>query len=210
LKPFNKHLSILTFKMESELDVIRSISQGEWIASIDLKDAYLHIPIHPQHYQWLRFSIQGISYQWKVLPFGLSTAPLVFTKVLAPVLATIRLRGVHIHPYLDDLLIRAPTAQDLQWAVQETIYWLITAGFTVNVKKSDLSPTQGLVFIWGRFRTDRGMVYLPEGRILALLKLVASFKIGKFYTLQVWLKLLGVLASTIYVVKDARLFMRPV
>ena len=105
LKPFNKKTVIPSFRMESLSNVIQSVNQGDWLASVDLKDAYLHIPIHQDHRKFLRFSINGVRYQWKVLPFGLSTVPRVFTKVLSPVVAALRLRGVHIQPYLDDLLL---------------------------------------------------------------------------------------------------------
>ena len=167
--------------MESLANVIQSVTPGEWLTSIDLKDAYLHVPIHPSHYKWFRFSIQGVAYQWRVLPFGLSTAPLVFTKVLAPVLASIRLKGIHIHPYLDDLLLRAQSPQALHWAVQQSLLTLTQAGYIVNLKKSELQPTQDLVFIGGRFSTDVGMVSLPEDRVQALVELISRFKVGLYF-----------------------------
>ena len=46
-------------------------------------------------------------YQFKVLPFGLSSAPRVFTKMLAPIVTLIHLRGIRFHPYLDDCLLIA-------------------------------------------------------------------------------------------------------
>jgi hypothetical protein len=104
--------------------------------------------------------MQGISYQWRVLPFGLSTSPLVLTKSLAQVLAFIRLKGINVHPYLDDLLIRASSPQ-----CQQCLQVLTQVGFVVNQKKLDLNPSQALVFVGGRFHTDEGMVFLPEDRI---------------------------------------------
>ncbi len=64
--------------------ILRDLQQGMWMISLDLNDAYLHIPIIPQHRKFLRFALrdhQGILrvYQWGVLPFGLATAPRVFT-----------------------------------------------------------------------------------------------------------------------------------
>ena len=47
----------------------------QWMASVDLKDAYIHIKVVSPHHQYLRFSWQGQSYQFKV-PFRLSLAPL--------------------------------------------------------------------------------------------------------------------------------------
>ena len=58
-----------------------SLQQGEWVTSVDFKDAYFHIPIQEQSRKYLRFHIQGRAYQFKALPFGLSTAPLEFTVI---------------------------------------------------------------------------------------------------------------------------------
>ena len=69
------------FKMETPETIRTSLQQGEWVASIDLRDAYFHIPIQEQSRKYLRFHVKGRTYQFKALPFGLSTAPLEFTVV---------------------------------------------------------------------------------------------------------------------------------
>ena len=53
----------------------------------DSKNAYLQVPMHPDSRKFLRFVACGKVYQLKVLCFGLSTAPQVFTQVMASVLA---------------------------------------------------------------------------------------------------------------------------
>ena len=58
-----------------------SLQQGEWVTSILFKDAYFHIPIQEQSRKYPRFHVQGQTYQFKALPFGLSTAPLEFTVI---------------------------------------------------------------------------------------------------------------------------------
>ena len=57
----------------------------------------------------MRFHIQGQSYQFKALPFGLSTAPMVFTVVAKEVKLMALRQGIRIHQYLDDWLVRAST-----------------------------------------------------------------------------------------------------
>ena len=124
-------------------------------------------------------------------------------------MAALRLRGVHIHPYLDDLLLRVGSPCQLQESINITLDLLQTAGYVINLKKSDLQPSQDLVFIGGRLRTDIGMVFLPQDRIGTLLSLVSHFKVGRYFSLRMWLRLLGVMAATIQVVQLARLYMRP-
>ena len=63
------------------------------LASIDLKDAYFQIPVHTSSRKWLRFVWDGTVHQFKVLCFGLSTAPQVFTRVFATVSAWAHTRG---------------------------------------------------------------------------------------------------------------------
>ena len=54
--------------------------------SIDLQDAYLHVPITKHHHCFLHFVWHNVPYQWKVLPFGIATAPRVFTSLTKPIL----------------------------------------------------------------------------------------------------------------------------
>ena len=55
LSMLNNHLHVPTFKMETAESIRKSIRQGEWVTSIDLTDAYFHVPIHPQSQKYLRF-----------------------------------------------------------------------------------------------------------------------------------------------------------
>ena len=64
--------------------VLLCVREGDFLASLDLKDAYFQIPIHPFSRKLLRFTSKGTVYQFRALCFGLSTAPQVFTRVSQP------------------------------------------------------------------------------------------------------------------------------
>ena len=81
LSNLNKFLKVKKFKMETPETIRTSLQTGEWVTSTDFKDAYFHIPIQKQSRKYLRFHAQGKTYQFKALPFGLSTAALEFTDV---------------------------------------------------------------------------------------------------------------------------------
>ena len=95
-----------TFKMETQRKVKDAIQLNDWAFSLDLTDAYLHVPIHPRSRKYLRFTLRGRVYQFKALPFGLSTSPFVFTHLMKVIVTFLRRRAITLHPYLDDWLSR--------------------------------------------------------------------------------------------------------
>ena len=212
LKPFNKSLHRVRFKMETLRTVIAVVQQGNWLASVDLKDAYLHVPVARAMWRYLRFSLPGAGdFQWRVLPFGLSLAPFVFTRIVFTVVAWLRCRGIRLHAYLDDLLLVGDSPQEVQQAVLMTMQVLMHAGFIINLKKSDLVPTQELVYIGALLSPLKGQVLLPVDRRAALIRALSSFsRVGALHSTRLWMQVIGLMAATIQCVPDARLRMRPI
>ena len=113
LSNLNLFLKVEKFKMETPETIRTSLQQGEWVTSVDFKDAYFHIPIQGQSRKYLRFHVQGRTYQFRALPFGLSTAPMEFTVLAKEVKLMAIQRGIRTHQYLDDWLVRARSQQIL-------------------------------------------------------------------------------------------------
>ena len=97
LSRLHQFLKAEKFKMETPETVRTSLQQGEWVTSVDFKDTHFHIPIQEQSRKYLRFHVQGSSYQFKTLPFRLSTAPLEFTVVAKEVKLMVLHKGIRIH-----------------------------------------------------------------------------------------------------------------
>ena len=57
------------------------LKQRDFMAKIDLKDTYFAVPISEPDKNYLRFRCKYQMYQFNSLPFGLSCAPWVFTKI---------------------------------------------------------------------------------------------------------------------------------
>ena len=70
LSQVNMFLHVPTFKMETAENIRMSLQKGEWVCSLDLTDAYFHIPVHPGYQKYLRFNVGDRSYQFTSLPFG--------------------------------------------------------------------------------------------------------------------------------------------
>lgn len=76
--------------MESIYSIRYLLPPGAFLGTLDLRDAYFHVPMRPQTQRSLGFAIGGsrgaAHFQFVALPFRLSSASRIFTKILAEVL----------------------------------------------------------------------------------------------------------------------------
>ena len=166
LSRLNDHLVIPRFKMETRASVRASIKENEWTVSIDIQDAYLHVPMARSVRKYLRFMVNGRVYQFTCLPFGLATSPREFTKLLRPVVQLLRLQGIKLHVYLDDWLIRASSTVQARTHADLVLQVLQHLGWVINFSKSDLVPSQQFDFIGMQFNTCAYTVApLPRMRV---------------------------------------------
>ena len=106
----------------------------------------------------MRFYVQGRPYQFKALPFGLSTAPMEFTLVAKEVKLMALQRGIRIHQYLDDWQVRATFHQTCLQHTQTLVALCQELGRLVNKEKSELDPKQAFNFIGYQFDLKEGKV----------------------------------------------------
>ena len=156
LSTLNTFLNTESFKMETPETIRTSLQAGEWFTSIDFKDAYFHIPIHSQSRKYMHFHIQGRSYQFKALPFGMSTAPMEFTVVAKEVKLMALQRGIKIHQYLDDWLVTARSHHTCLQHTQTLAALCRELGWLVNREKSELDPKQVFNFVGYQFDLKEG------------------------------------------------------
>lgn len=90
LKKLNKFIQTPHFKLEDMRTVMKLVSQDAFMYKLDMKDAYFLVPVHPNYRKYLRFWVGGNLFELTCLPFGLSTSPYVFTKVMRPVISGLR------------------------------------------------------------------------------------------------------------------------
>ena len=124
------------FKMETNQSVLCVIRRDDWMVSIDLKDAYLQILVHPDSCQFLRFVAFSVMYQFKALCFSASTAPEVFTWVMTLVSAMLHCLGIWMLRYLDDWLVLASSRTDSVWVRDVVLSLCRDLGIMVNLAKS--------------------------------------------------------------------------
>ena len=152
LKRLNHFVPNQQFKMESLSKILPLIQCNEWAATIDLSDAYLHVPVAPWSQNLLGFAIGERTYVYQALPFGLRSSPRTFTLIVRAVAAALRERGIKIFCYLDDWQILGLSQQSLNRQVQTTIDLVTSLGFIINREKSKLTPTRNPEFSGGIHR----------------------------------------------------------
>ena len=204
----NKFLKTGTFKMETPETIRTSLQKGEWVTSLDFSDAYFHIPIHPRSRKYMRFFLNKRAYQFTALPFGLATAPLEFTKIVKEVKLMAQNRGIRIHQYLDDWLLRAPSREIGLLHTQVLLSLCHELGWLVNIKKSELNPQQVFTFVGYRFDLLTGRVLPTQERWASLRQKLLFLKARDSCTVRQFMSLIGLLTATEKQVWSGRLHMR--
>jgi len=195
LSALNAHIPCPSFKMETPVSVLRAVRKGQWLTSLDLSDAYFHIPIHQASRRYLRFLHQGVVWQFKALPFGLNTAPRVFTKVTAPLAAYAHVHGVNLHLYIDDWLLNPESEQESLCHTQWLIHLSTRLGWLVNRLKSDLTPSQSATYLGMKFDTRIGLAYPSDKRVDKWVSFAKEFMTRRAQPARSWQRLLGLLVS---------------
>ncbi|KAL0152047.1 hypothetical protein M9458_052651, partial [Cirrhinus mrigala] len=201
LRELNRSLLRLPFKMLTSKRILSCVRHQDWFAAIDLKDAYFHVSILPRHRPFLRFAFEGRAYQYKVLPFGLSLSPRVFTKV-----AEGRIRILN---YLDDWLIMAHSRDLLCEHRDLVLQHLSHLGLWVNREKSKLSPVQRISFLGVELDSVNMTACLTNERTQSVLSCLKSFRHKTVVPLKTFQRLLGHMAATAAVTPLGLLHMRP-
>ena len=207
LSTLNLRIQQTSFKMET-LQSVLSVRPGDWMVSLDLKDVYLQVPMHPESRKFLRFIVEERVYQFKVLCFGLSTAPQVFTRVMAPVSAILHRMGVRLRRYLDDLLLQASSREQVLLALRTVLRLCRSLGIVVNWEKSQVISTQQMVYLGVILNSTTFRASPALKRVEKLLSIGDVFLSCVSQPASSWLELLGVLSSMIQLVPGGRLRMR--
>ena len=210
LSQLNVFLNTGTFKMETPETIRLSLKTGEWVTSLDFSDAYFHIPIAQRSRKYLRFFLFNQTFQFTALPFGLATAPLEFTKVVKEVKLMAQARGIRIHQFLDNWLLRAPSPEICLQHTQTLLALCRQLGWVVNMAKSELVPKQVFNFVGYRFDLIPGRVLPTQDRWETLQEKLRFIKGHHQCTVRQFMSLIGLLTATEKQVCAGRLHMRPI
>ena len=165
LKQLNHHIDAISSVLSRP-----TIERGDYAFKIDLQDAYFHVLIHSDSIKYLWFTFENKVYQFRVLPFGLNTAPQVFTFLGHTVAACLHHQGISVIPYLDDWLIHHQDRQVLLRHQSQLLNILNMVGLRLNEAKSELEPAQDIQFVGLRLLLDQGRASLPVSKAPEILQ----------------------------------------
>ena len=207
LSSLNKFIIKSSFRMEDKETIKTLIEPFDFMASIDLSSAFHTINLHMDSKKFVVFEFNNKRFQFNVIPFGLTSAPRIFTKLLKPVLSHLRALGIKISAYLDDIFICGHSFDLVSSQVKISIKLLEDLGFSINHRKSSLIPSQSLLhlgFIWNSVSSS---LSLPESKLLKIKNLVNKI-INTPQTIRNHSSLLGLLVNSSHSFRFAALHYR--
>ena len=165
------------------------------LVSVGLKNAYRMIPVHPDDYHLLGVTWAGQTYVDRALPFGLRSAPKIFTI------------SYQIH-YLDDFLFfGAPLAEEAAAALETVVRILRALGIPIATHKTE-GPTTSLIFLGILVDTCTFELRLPVDKLTRLQIKLDTWTTRKHCQKHELKSLLGHLSHAATVVRHGRTFLR--
>ena len=211
LKQFNEFVKFTHFKMESIHTILELVTPGCWMASIDLKDAYYSVKIHPQSQKYLKFFYKTQLFMYTAYPNGLSSCPRKFTKLIKPLLSELHLKGHIVAGYIDDFYLQSDSYNGCIENVIDTILMFDQFGFVVHPEKSVFTPKQQIVFLGFVINSVTMKVYLKKDKKSKLKDhlLFALQNQGKL-TIEYVAKIIGYIVSSLPAVQFGALYYRSI
>lgn len=163
--PLNDWVRAPHFKMEGIPTVEAIVQRDDWMLTLDIAKAYVHLPLHPEAQEYLCFRWAGKVWSYTALPFGLNLAPRAFTKTLRGVVGEIRRRGVRCTIYIDDLLLAATSPKAVTHHMAFAILLLTELFFSIKRAKTPTVPRQLVEYLGVLVDSVRMELRLPLARM---------------------------------------------
>ena len=179
------------------------------LLKIDLKSAYRIVPVHPADRHLLGLSWDGSVYVDQALPFGLRSAPKLFTAVADAVGWALVQAGVPLHlHYLDDFIFFIPPGTPYSHLVLPHVLQVLhSLGVPVAAHKVE-GPATVVTFLGVIVDTARFELRLPQQKLDLIRELVRTWRGRRSGSYRAFESLVGHLAHAATVIRQGRVFMR--
>jgi hypothetical protein len=210
-KQLNFHLIIPHFKLENIGTVLDTIRPKDLMVKFDLKAAYSQVPMAAAAQDYLGFAYEERAFVLRALPFGLATAPCLFTKIMKPVISKLR-EKYRCGIYLDDGIMIFATLEEAENGVRDMLQLLSRLGLRISFGKSRLVPVRVLEFLGWVIDTERMEVSVTEEKRTEAGRRVEAWvkraKEGAQVRVRDFSSIIGLLSSMALAVPQAHLRLR--
>ena len=186
-------MSSLTYiKVDEVANKVAQMGKGSLLAKMDIEEAYRIVPIHPDDKHLLGIHWDGQIYIDATLPFGLPSAPLIFTALADGLQWVLQERGnSYVAHYLDDFITLGPPSSN-QCSVNQRIILdsCRELGIPLAAHKS-VGPTTCLVFLGIVIDTITMELRLPQEKLSKLKDLLSEWQFKKVCSREKLESLLG-------------------
>ena len=206
----DKRLSSLRYvSVDDVASLVQNLGRGTRLAKMDVQAAYRNIPVHPDDRHLLGMQWEDQLFGDTALPFGLRSAPKLFTAVADALQWVVRSRGVSfIAHYLDDFIIVGPPGSD-EYAknLDRLLETCRELGVPIACHKVE-GPSTCIIFLGIEIDTVAMELRLPQDKLQRLVSLIAEWRSRKSCRRQEIEYLIGHLSHACKVVRPGRRFLR--
>ena len=201
--------SLRYVSVDTVTNIAASLGVGTLLAKVDIESAYRLIPVHPEDRQLLGVMWRDQCFCDGMLPFGLRSAPKLFTAFADALEWCIRQEGVeNIYHYLDDFIVVGPPCSsqcqtDLD-ALERTCFRF---GVPLAAHKQ-VGPTTKLTFPGIEIDTVAGVIRLPEDKLQCLVSILTEWDDRKVCSRRELELLVGLLNHACKVVHPGHSFLQ--
>ncbi|KAK3087671.1 hypothetical protein FSP39_008985 [Pinctada imbricata] len=174
----NKFLHDFKFRLEDVSTAREMFDKNDFLFGFDLKSAYHHIEIYDEDREYLGFLWKHEGKEryfiFNVLPFGISVAAYIFTKVTRVLIEKWRSMGIRILMYLDDGLC-ADVSYDKAMSLSQFVKQdLIKFGFLIADEKCQWEPVKQITWLGFDWNMHSEVIKVTQGRLDSLLVSLSS------------------------------------
>ena len=170
MQGISKELSSLSYvSVDEVVDRVLQLGKGTLLAKMDIKQAYRNVPVHPQDRTLLGMCWEGQVYVNTALPFGLRSAPLIFTALADAAQWIMEKKGiVHLFHYIDDFItVGAPESSECADNAALMHDTCVMLGLPVEAEK-DEGPATSITFLGIEIDSVATDIRLPQEKLTRL------------------------------------------
>ena len=139
-------------------DSLDSLSGSVFFSTLDLLSGYWQVPLDTEAQERSAFVTRGGLWRWKVLPFGLTSAPATFERLMEQVLKGLQWKTLLL--YLDDVIVFSRDFDSHLERLAAVLKRFRSAGLKLKPSKCELLRRE--VKYLGHVVSERGIATDPE------------------------------------------------